>query len=140
MRKLIVALSAVSLAAAPAMAQNGKGHAYGHEPKVCLLTFSSASQFGADAAVTKAQYVPLSIAEKLTRDTTTQGIAYYGFGDLSATDQARIDFYYPNGSLDPQLGVTENSDTQTLCNAFMDFAASNDTDTTGDTDSDDNDD
>jgi hypothetical protein len=111
------------------------GGAIGQDPKVCLLTFSSAAQFGADAAVVKAQYVPLRIAQKLRRNASTQGIAYYGFGNLTAAQQAQIQFYYPNGSSSAVIGVTENADTQTLCNAFEQYAE--DQATTGDDDDDD---
>lgn len=107
-------------------ARGGMGGAVGKDPKVCLLTFSSSAGYGADAEVVKAQYVPLRIAMKLEKDQSTQAIAYYGYGDLSAEQQASIDFYYPDGSSSAVIGVNQNSDTQTLCEAFMDYAESQD--------------
>jgi hypothetical protein len=131
MKSLFAAAAASALIlpsfAAPAnAARGGMGGAVGHDPKVCLLTFDSAAEFGADAAVVKAQYVPLRIATKLRKDPSTQGIAYYGFGDLSASQQASINFYYPTGSSSAVIGVNENADTQTLCEAFMAYAEAQD--------------
>lgn len=120
------ALILPSLTAPASAARGGMGGAVGKDPRVCLLTFSSAAEFGADAAVVKAQYLPLRIAMKHETDSTTQGIAYYGFGELSASQQANIDFYYPNGSTSAVVGVNENADTQTLCQAFMDYAEGQD--------------
>jgi hypothetical protein len=108
-------------------ARGGMGGAVGKDPRVCLLTFSSAAHFGADAAVVKAQYLPLRIAMKHeAKDTSTMGIGYYGYGDLSAQHEAHIDFYYPDGSSSPTIGVTETSDTKTMCQAFMDYAEGQD--------------
>lgn len=130
MKTLFAAAAASALIlpiSAPAdAARGGMGGAVGQDPRVCLLTFSSAAEFGADAAVVKAQYLPLRIAIKHETDATTQGIAYYGFGELTASQQASIDFYYPNGSTSAVVGVNENADTQTLCQAFMDYAESQD--------------
>jgi hypothetical protein len=135
MRTFALALAASSLlAAAPALAQGKSASAPGHQPKVCLLTFASADALasGADSGIVKAQYVPLPIGQKLLKDPSTQALAYYGFGDLTAEQQAAIGrFYYPNGSSDPNVGVTETSDTETLCNAF---AAAADADDDGDDD------
>lgn len=131
MMKSLFAAAAASALILPAFAtpahaaRGGMGGAVGKDPRVCLLTFSSAAQFGADAAVVKAQYLPLRIAVKHeAKNTTTMGIGYYGYGDLSAQHQAQIDFYYPDGSAAPDIGVTEVSDTKTLCQAWMDYAES----------------
>lgn len=129
MRTLALAVAATSmLAAVPALAEkggNGNGNAYGHDPKVCLLTFDGT--FGADADVVKAQYLPLRIAERKVTDETTQGIAYYGPGELDPRP-ASVDFYYPEGSSSAVIGVNETSDTETLCEAFADYAESQDDD------------
>ena len=134
MMKTLFAAAAASALILPSFApahaaRGGMGGAVGKDPKVCLLTFSSAADFGADAAVVKAQYVPLRIALKLeARSPSTVGIGYYGPGALSATQAAQIDFYYPAGSDSPVIGVTETSDTQTLCEAWMAYAESQDDD------------
>lgn len=130
-RSLFAAVAASALIlpsfAIPAQAaRGGMGGAVGKDPRVCLLTFSSSAQYGADAAVVKAQYVPLRIAVKHQTDPSTQGIAYYGYGALTAQQQAQIDFYYPNGSSSAVIGINETSDTQTLCAAFMEYAESQD--------------
>ena len=127
MRKTFLIVAAATLLGTPAFAAD-HGHAYGHDPKVCLLTFTSADQRGADAAVVKAQYLPLSIAAKLRKDTTTQGVAYYGFGDLTTEQRALVDFYYPTGSFSDVIGVPNNADTKTLCQAFMTYAENHDSD------------
>ena len=61
---IIAALAASTLVSAPAIAQNG--NAYGHDPKVCLVTFGSPAERAgqADADVVKAQYLPVRIAMK----------------------------------------------------------------------------
>ena len=131
MMKSLFAAAAASALILPSFAipahaaQGGMGGAVGKDPRVCLLTFSSAAEYGADAAVVKAQYVPLRIAVKLqAKSPTTMGIGYYGYGALSADQQAFVDFYSPNGDISPVIGVTETSDTQTLCAAWMEYAES----------------
>ena len=131
MMKSLFAAAAASALILPSFAfpahaaRGGMGGAVGKDPRVCLLTFASAAEFGADAAVVKAQYVPLRIALKLeARSSTTIGIGYYGPGELTATQAGQIDFYYPEGSSSPTIGVTETSDTQTLCEAWMEYAES----------------
>ena len=130
MKSLFAAAAASALIlpsfAVPAnAARGGMGGAVGQDPRVCLLTFSSAAEYGADAAVVKAQYVPLRIAVKLqAKSPTTMGIGYYGYGNLTAAQQADVDFYSPNGDVSPTIGVTETSDTQTLCTAWMEYAES----------------
>jgi hypothetical protein len=130
MKSLFAAAAATALilpSFAPAhAARGGMGGAVGKDPKVCLLTFSSAAERGADAAVVKAQYVPLRIAVKLMKDPATQGIAYYGFGALSQAHQDMLDWYYPTGSFSTVAGVPDNADTETLCTAFMEYAESQD--------------
>lgn len=126
MKSLFAAAAASALIlpsfAAPAnAARGGMGGAVGKDPRVCLLTFE-AGQFGDDAAVVKAQYVPLRIAAKLRKDPSTQAIAYYGYGDLTADQQTYINLYYPSGSSSAVVGVNENADTETLCKAFMEYA------------------
>ena len=130
MMKTLFAAAAASALILPSFApahaaRGGMGKAVGKDPKVCLLTFEAGS-YGADAGVVKAQYVPLRIAMKLQKDPATQGIAYYGYGELSAAHQAEIDFYYPTGSSSAVIGVNENADTETLCEAFMAYAESQD--------------
>ena len=130
MKSLFAAAAASALIlpsfAVPAhAARGGMGGAVGQDPKVCLLTFSSAAEVGADAAVVKAQYVPLRIAVKLeAKSPSVSAIAYYGYGDLTAAQQSQVDYYYPEGSSSEVAGVTENSDTETLCTAFMAYAES----------------
>ena len=131
MMKSLFAAAAASALILPSFAipahaaRGGMGGAVGKDPRVCLLTFSSTAEVGADAAVVKAQYVPLRIAVKLeAKNASVSGIAYYGYGDLSAEQQSQIDWYYPDGSTSTVAGVTENSDTQTLCAAFMEYAES----------------
>jgi hypothetical protein len=129
MMKSLFAAAAASALILPAFAtpahaaRGGMGGAVGKDPKVCLLVFEE-GQYGADAGVIKAQYVPLRIAMKLQARNDNSGIAYYGYGALTTEQQSSINFYYPNGSSSPTVGVTETSDTQTLCEAFMEYAES----------------
>jgi hypothetical protein len=93
---LMTALAASSLMTTPAFAQNGK--AYGHDPKVCLVTFVSeaAAASQADAGVAKAQYLPLSIAMKLeARSDSISDI--YTYGDDGYTG-AGVDWHYAGDS------------------------------------------
>ena len=124
MRRLLLTIAATTLLAGPALAAGKSADAPGQQPKVCLLTFDGT--FGADADVVKAQYLPLQAAKHVKRDAATQGIAYYGFGALSAVQQAMIDFYYPDGSSSAVIGVNATSDTATLCEAFKAYADSQD--------------
>jgi len=119
---LIGALFASSIiAAAPAAAQNGK--AYGHEPKVCLLTFSVAGST-ADADVVKAQYLPLPIALKLeARNDAFADIYTYN----ETTTFTGVDNNVPSPS-DPALGIEPDMTTEEVCNLFMDFVDDNDDD------------
>jgi hypothetical protein len=132
MMKSLFAAGAATALLLPALAgpahaaKGGMGGAVGKDPRVCLLTFSSAGEFGADAAVVKAQYVPLRIAVKLRKDPSTQGIGFYGPGTLTAAQAAQVQFNYPGGSSSPVIGVTAVSDTATLCEAWMAYAESQD--------------
>ena len=81
MTKLAVALAAASMLSAPAaMAEDGKGYAYGKDPKVCLVTFLNQEgvRTGVDALVTKAQYLPLRIAQRLEMQNSLSDIYTYG--------------------------------------------------------------
>src|SRR5215213_10427988 len=92
---LIFALAATSALAGPAFAA---GNAYGHDPKVCLVTFVSeaAAASQADAGVAKAQYLPLSIAMKLeARSDSISDI--YTYGDDGYTG-AGVDWHYAGDS------------------------------------------
>jgi hypothetical protein len=82
MRILALALAASSmLAAVPAMAASPYTQPPGKDPKVCLLTFDSATERN-DVNVTKAQYVPLQIAAKLeTRNDDYMDAFVYGTTD-----------------------------------------------------------
>lgn len=96
MRTLILALASTSLLAGPAAAQ--RGHAYGHDPKVCLVTFESeeAAASQADVGVIKAQYLPLSIAmrHELRSDSVSD---IYTYGDDGYTG-AGVDYHYAGDS------------------------------------------
>jgi hypothetical protein len=108
---LFAALAASTLLSTPAAAQ---GKAYGHEPKVCLLTFSVAGS-SADADVVKAQYLPLPIAQKLeARNDAFADIYTYN----EASTFAGVDHNVVGGS-DPALGITADMGTQQVCNIFM---------------------
>jgi hypothetical protein len=118
---LIAALAASTLlTTTPAAAA---GNAYGHQPKVCLLTFSVAGS-SADADVVKAQYVPLAIAQKLeARNDAFADIYTYN----ETTTFAGVDFNIVNGS-DPALGITADMNTEEVCNIFMDATDGDDDD------------
>ena len=85
---LMVSLAAASAFSGPAYAA---GNAYGHDPKVCLVTFVSedAAASQADVGVAKAQYLPLSIAMKLEmRSDSVSDI--YTYGDDGYTGRRRL--------------------------------------------------
>jgi hypothetical protein len=114
MRSLMISLAATSLLAGPAVAANGK--AYGHDPKVCLVTFVSeeAAASQADAGVAKAQYLPLSIALMLEqRSDSVSDI--YTYGDDGFTG-AGVDFHYAGDSTEATcayldgIGATDDDD------------------------------
>jgi hypothetical protein len=96
MRSLILSLAATSLLAGPAFAQGG--NAYGHDPKVCLVTFGSPEEAAgqADADVVKAQYLPLRIAmrKELQSDSVSD---IYTYGDDGYTG-AGVDYHYAGDS------------------------------------------
>jgi hypothetical protein len=125
MRKLALALAAASFLAAPAVAApgQGKGKAYGHDTKVCLIGFNTAeeAQAGADATVIKAQYLPLRIALTKAEGDASQAIGFYGPTTLSADDLTLIGattlYNYPDG-----IGTEEQ------CEAYMDIAEQNSVD------------
>ena len=88
---VIVSLALASAFSGPAFAA---GKAYGHDPKVCLVTFVSeeAAASQADAGVAKAQYLPLRIAMRLEmRSDSISDI--YTYGDDGFTG-AGVDFHY----------------------------------------------
>ena len=110
---LMAALAASTLASAPALAQSN-GKAYGHQPKVCLITFSVAGS-QADADVVKAQYVPLAIAMKLeARNDAYADIYTYN----EASQPSGVDFNIMGGSLT----------TEEQCNVFMEATEDDDGD------------
>ena len=116
---LIAALAASTLTTAPAVA--AQGNAYGHQTKVCLLTFSVAGS-SADADVVKAQYVPLAIGQKL--EARNDGFAdIYTYNEASL--EAGVDYNIVNGS-DPALGITADMNTEEVCNVFMDATSDDD--------------
>jgi hypothetical protein len=118
---LIAALAASTMFAVPAAA--GPGNAYGHQTKVCLLTFSVAGS-SADADVVKAQYVPLAIGQKLeARNDSFADIYTYNEASL----ETGVDFNIVNGS-DPALGITADMNTEEVCNVFMDATSDDDGD------------
>lgn len=101
MRTLALALAASSLiAAVPAIAApgNGKGYAYGHDPKVCLVTFGTPEERAgqADADVVKAQYLPLRIA--LQKEQASDDVSdIYTYGDDGYVGDG-VDFHYAGDS------------------------------------------
>ena len=119
MRTPLFALAACGLLAGPAAAQSSlpsqaKGNAYGHDPRVCLVTFESAAaaQSGADTGIVKAQYLPLSIALKLeARNDALADIYTYGSTGFNGTG---VDHYVAAPS-DPALGITANMTTEQVC-------------------------
>lgn len=108
---LLAAIAASTVLSTPALAQ---GKAYGHEPKVCLLTFKVAGS-SADADVVKAQYLPLPIAQKLeARNDAFADIYTYN----ETTTFAGVDHNVVNGT-DPALGITADMNTEQVCNIFI---------------------
>lgn len=96
MLKATLALAVASLAAAPAIAAqgNGKAYAYGHDPKVCLVTWATEADrlTQADALVVKAQYLPLRIA--LAKEAESDDVSdIYTYGDDGFTGDG-VDFHY----------------------------------------------
>lgn len=126
MKILALALASSVLVTAPALAKSPFSSPPGKDPRVCLLTFSSAAaaDAGADAEVVKAQYLPLQIALKLAGDATVTGIGWYGAGELTADQEAKITdsdlhfFNYPDATVD----------TQDQCELYMQIAADNQAD------------
>jgi len=110
---LMVSLAAASAFSGPAYAA---GNAYGHDPKVCLVTFVSedAAASQADVGVAKAQYLPLSIAMKLEmRSDSVSDI--YTYGDDGYTG-AGVDYHYAGDSTQATceylngIGATDDDD------------------------------
>jgi hypothetical protein len=133
MKKAVIAAVAASTLLGPtftaqALAQP-RGHAYGQQPRVCLLTFSSTTgNTGADADVVKAQYLPLAIAQKLeARNDSLSDIYTYGATGYQGTG---VDYYVMSPN-DPALGITPDMNTQQVCSALEAYAeqqATNDDD------------
>jgi hypothetical protein len=130
MKKIALALAASSMLAVPAMAlehTDGKGgNAYGKDPKVCLITYSSDVSDGrGDPAefVTKAQYLPLRIA--MRKDTAQSLIVTYGSGGYNGpeVDIARVQYNDPTVS-----GIRMNSTTEEACTALSAYAEMRDMD------------
>jgi hypothetical protein len=119
---------------APSLAQ-GRGRAIGHQPKVCLVTFSSTTgNTGADADVVKAQYVPLAIAMKLEgRNDTLSDIYTYG---ATGYQGAGVDYYIASPN-DPAAGITADMNTAQVCEALSDYADQNQASDDDDDDDDD---
>ena len=108
---LLLSLAVTSAFSGPAFAA---GNAYGKDPKVCLVTFTSAEAAAgqADADVAKAQYLPLSIAMKLEqRNDAASDI--YTYGDDGFTGPG-VDFHYAGDSTEAtcsyldSIGATAN--------------------------------
>ena len=116
MRSLILTLVASTVLATPALAQNEQGHAYGKGPKVCLVSFANAVELaaGADSTVTKAQYLPLAIAQKLQLRNPYSGIWTYGADGYAGAGVTNI------------AGSTTN--TEDTCAYLAEQAESNDED------------
>jgi hypothetical protein len=109
---LMAALAASTLAAAPAIAQNGK--AYGHDPKVCLVTWGSEADrmSQADATVVKAQYLPLRIA--MRKEAESDNVSdIYTYGTDGYTGDG-VDYHYAGDS------------TEATCAMLAEIAESND--------------
>lgn len=114
MRKLLMAALVVSSAlSGPAFAA---GKAYGHDPKVCLVTFVSeeAAASQADAGVAKAQYLPLRIAMMLeARNDSVSDIYTYGADGYTG---AGVDYHYAGDSTEATceylagIGATSDDD------------------------------
>lgn len=127
MKKAVLAAVAASALlgptfTAPAVSQP-QGNAYGHQPKVCLLTFSSAAAraSGADAEVVKAQYVPLPIAVKLeARNDSIADIYTYN----ETTTFTGVDANIQNPT-DPAAGITPDMTTEEVCTALAAYAEEN---------------
>ena len=112
---MIVSLALASAFSGPALAA-GKGKAYGHDPKVCLVTFVSeeAAASQADTGVAKAQYLPLSIAMMLEqRNDSLSDI--YTYGDDGYTG-AGVDYHYAGDTTEATceylagIGATDDDD------------------------------
>ena len=114
MRSLILSLAATTMLAGPSLAANG--NAYGHDPKVCLVTFVSeeAAASQADAGVAKAQYMPLRIA--MIHEQRSDSISdIYPYGDDGFTG-AGVDFHFAGDSTEDTcayldgIGATDDDD------------------------------
>ena len=116
MRTSVLLLAASSIFAAPAAAQP-QGNAYGQEPKVCFITFESAAALasGANTGITKAQYLPLPIAQKFQqRNPTVTALYTYGTNDpISGVTNVAV----PSGE-----GITANMTTEQVCEILADQA------------------
>ena len=123
MRTIALAVAAATILAVRALAKNddAPAHAYGKN-KVCLLTFGTeAGQAGgADADVVGARFLPLPAAKQLESQNSLSDIYSYG-PDGSTADGVRN--VNPVGN-DPAVGITDDMNTQQVCQAFADFAAS----------------
>jgi hypothetical protein len=144
MRKILMALAATSLVAAPALALQGKsqgapyGNAYGQDktkgekqPKVCLITFDRElinNQGLPVENVLKAQYLPLNIA--LAKDTMSSLIVTYGANGATGggIEQAQVQYD------DPTIEITPTSTTEEACSAIQEFVELNDDDADEDDD------
>ena len=110
---LMISLAVTSALSTPAFAA---GKAYGHDPKVCLVTFVSeeAAASQADTGVAKAQYLPLSIAMMLEqRNDSLSDI--YTYGDVGYTG-AGVDYHYAGDTTEATceylagIGATDDDD------------------------------
>jgi hypothetical protein len=129
MKIALLAATAAVIMASPAAANqgnHGKAHGnngksagapYGQQPKVCLITYSRATNVGLSAEqVTKAQYLPLGIA--LMKDTAFSLIVTYGANGATGAgiDIARVSYNDPTVS-----GITTSSTTEQACNALEEY-------------------
>ena len=116
MRTSFLFLAAASIFVAPATAQP-QGNAYGHQPKVCLITFESAAALasGANTGIVKAQYLPLPIAQKFQqRNPTITALYTYGTNDPIT---GVVNVAAPSGE-----GITATMTTEQVCGILADQA------------------
>lgn len=133
MKKIMIALAAMSMSAAPAAANHsnmGNGNAYGKGPRVCLITYDTALMSmngqvqGLPAErVTKAQYLPLGVA--LAKDTSMSAIVTYGSTGATGGGIEIARVQYDDATVD---GINFNSTTEEACTALADYVDMRDDD------------
>lgn len=125
MRTLAVAIAATSmLVAVPAIAAkggNGNGNAYGHGPRVCLITYDQALSQGLPLEhVTKAQYLPLGVA--LKKDTDHSLLVTYGPSGATGEGIDHPQILVDDAATDPTMTTEE------ACNAIQAYVEENNDD------------